>query len=77
MVTSNLAAYYEELRQGALGGQPRGTAWGLVVLRTRGMASWVRSAQEHALPREEKTSHVSSLPTGDEIVRVLAGMVWP
>jgi hypothetical protein len=74
---------YEELRQGALGRQPAGTIWGLVVLRTKGMASWVRSWQhygEGAVPcrlLQESTPRASPLSsTGEEVVRVLAGMVW-
>ena len=64
---------YEELRQGALGGYPRGI--GFIVLKTQGMVSWVR-AQECALPEKERMPSVSSFPTGREVVRVLAGMVW-
>ena len=66
-----------------LGRHPGGTMWGLVVLRTKGMASWARSWQEHtegAVPhRPSKGSAPSASPlssTGDEVVRVLAGMVW-
>jgi|GEM_PF-1995002 len=78
-----LTERYEELRQGALGQQPGGTMWGLVVLRTKGMASWVRSWQEWgegAVPHRpllESTPSASLLSSnGEEMVRVLAGMVW-
>jgi hypothetical protein len=57
--------------------------WGLVVLRRKGMAWWARSWQEYAggdvppMPIKESTSSASPLSsTGDEVVRVLAGMVW-
>jgi hypothetical protein len=78
-----LTEHYEELRQSALGQQPRGTIWGLVVLKAKGMASWVRSWQEYGrggirpIPLKESapiSSPVSSV--GDEVVRVLAGMIW-
>ena len=78
-----LTERYEELRQIALGRHPGGMIWGLVVLRTKGMASWARSWQEHvqgAVPlRTSKGPALSASPlssTGDELVRVLAGMVW-
>lgn len=75
---------YEELRQMALGRRhPGGLMWGLVVLRTKGMASWARSWQEHTervmphMSSREPSPGVSPLSsTGDEVVRVLAGMVW-
>jgi hypothetical protein len=78
-----LTERYEELRQGALGRHPGGRMWGLVVLRTKGMALWARSWQEYAgggvppMPLKEAASSASPLSsTGDEVVRVLAGMVW-
>ena len=78
-----LTERYEELRQGALGRHPGGMMWGLVVLRTKGLASWVRSWQEYGedgrlpMPIKESASSASPLSsTGDEVVRVLAGMVW-
>ena len=76
-----LIEHYEELRQRALGRQSAGVIWGLVVLRTKGMASWVRSWQKHAegdMPSpKESVLNVSCLPSpGDEVVQVLAGMVW-
>jgi len=76
-----LIEHYEELRQRALGRQSAGVIWGLVVLRTKGMAAWVNSWQEYAKgdmpsPKESVLS-VSCLPsTGDEVVQVLAGIVW-
>ncbi len=78
-----LTERYEELRQGALGRQPGGTIWGLVVLRTKGMASWARSWQEYVgggvphMPLKVSAPSASPLSLiGDEVVRVLAGMVW-
>lgn len=77
-----LTERYEELRQGALGRHPGGMMWGLVVLRTKGMASWARSWQEYAgdgLPHRPIKAASSAPPlssSGVEVVRVLAGMVW-
>ena len=78
-----LAERYEELRQRALGRHPGGMIWGLVVLRTKGMASWARAWQEYSddnMPHmPAKGASPSSSPllsTGDEVVKVLAGMVW-
>jgi hypothetical protein len=78
-----LTERYEELRQGALGRHPGGMMWGLVVLRTKGMALWARSWQEYigggVSHRPLKETALSTSPlssTGDEVVRVLAGMVW-
>ena len=81
-----LTERYEELRQGALGWQPGGMIWGLVILRTKGMASWARSWQEcseGAVPHRPlqesppSTYPLSSLSSiGDEVVQVMAGMVW-
>jgi hypothetical protein len=57
--------------------------WGLVVLRTKGMVSWARSWQEHgegvAAHMPSKGSAFEAPPfssTSEEVVRVLAGMVW-
>jgi hypothetical protein len=78
-----LTERYEELRQRALGRHPGGMMWGLVVLRTKGMASWARSWQEHTegnmphmLAKGSSLSASPLLSTGDEVVQVLAGMVW-
>jgi hypothetical protein len=57
--------------------------WGLVVLRTKGMAAWIRSWREYSnggvrhMPPRPSTSTASQLsPGNEEVVRVLAGMVW-
>ena len=76
-----LIEHYEELRQRALGLQSAGVIWGLVVLRTKGMASWVKSWHKYAggdMPWPEKSvPRAACLPSaGDEVVQVLAGMVW-
>ena len=78
-----LAQRYEELRQRALDRHQGGTMWGLVVLRTKGMALWARSWQEYggdSIPhRPLKESAPSASPLSlidEEVVRVLAGMVW-
>jgi len=77
-----LVEYYEELRQRALGRHTGETIWGLVVLRTKGMASWARAWQEHSegymphMPAKGVLPSSSSLlSTGDEMVKILAGMV--
>lgn len=78
-----LAQRYEELRQRALDRHQGGVMWGLVVLRTKGMASWVKSWQEHVegvvahMPSKGSAFDASPLSsTAEEVVRVLAGMVW-
>lgn len=78
-----LAERYEELRERVLGRHPGGMMWSLVVLRTKGMASWAKSWQEHTggniphMPAKGSSPSVSPLlSTGDEVVQVLAGMVW-
>jgi len=78
-----LAQRYEELRQRALDKHQGGMMWGLVVLRTKGMVSWVRSWQEHGegevahMPSKGSAFEASPLSsTAEEVVRVLAGMVW-
>lgn len=72
-----LTERYEELRKRALGRHAEGMIWGLIVLRTKGIASWARAWQEYA---EDVPSKVSSAPplssTSDDMVRLLAGMVW-
>jgi hypothetical protein len=82
MNTNNvLIEHYEGLRQTALGRQSVGVIWGLVVLRTKGMASWVKSWHKYAggnIPSpKESVKSAPCLPSpGDEVVQVLAGMVW-
>lgn len=76
-----LTERYEELRTRALGRHTEGTIWGLVILRTKGITSWARAWQEYAEDYTPQTpcSVPSFLPlssTGDDMVRVLAGMVW-
>lgn len=79
MNTNNvLIKHYEELRQRALGRQSVGVIWGLVVLRTKGMASWVKSWHKYAggSPKESVKSAPCLPSPGDEVAQVLAGMVW-
>ena len=76
-----LTEHYEELRQRALGRQSAGVIWGLVVLRTKGMASWIKSWQKYAgggmPPPKESVRSALCLPSPrDEVVQVLTGMVW-
>jgi len=75
---------YEEIRR-TLSDRRQGVMmWGLVVLKTKGMAAWVRSWQEYSqdgamhMPSVPSAPAASShLPTNSEaVVRVLAEMVW-
>lgn len=78
-----LTEHYEELRQRALGQLSSGVIWGLVVLRTKGMASWARVWLEFAaggiavMPQKEPApSDFCLAAAGKEVVQVLAGMLW-
>lgn len=73
---------YEEIRRTLLDRQRAVTMWGLAVLRTRGMAAWARLWWEHS---EGRSKHVPSEPSvapshlpanSEEVVRLLAGMLW-
>jgi len=78
-----LVEHYEEIRR-TFSDRHHGVAvWGLAVLRTKGMAAWVRSWREYGgggeryMPRRLPTSVASNLsPNTEEMVGVLAGMVW-
>jgi hypothetical protein len=79
----SLAERYEQIRRTFLGRQQPVAMWGLAVLRTRGMAAWVKSWREYgggevkhrsAGSLEPAASHL--LPGSEEVVRVLAEMVW-
>jgi len=81
--TNALTEHYEELRQRALGRQSTGVIWGLVVLRSKGMASWARGWLEfagggmpHVSPKVSAPSACCLSSAGDEVVQVLAGMIW-
>lgn len=74
---------YEEIRRALLDRHQGGAMWGLSVLRTKGMAAWARSWREYGesyakpmplRPIRSVSSHLS--PNSEEVVRVLAGMVW-
>jgi hypothetical protein len=77
-----LVERYEEIRRTSSDRLPRVTVWGIAVLRTKGMAAWARSWREYGegeghMPPRMPTSVASSLsPNTEEVVRVLAGMVW-
>lgn len=78
----SLIERYEEIRRTLLA-RHRGAVWGLAVLRTKGMAAWAKSWREYS---EGGVTHVPSYPSAsssplvspgsEEVVRVLAGMVW-
>jgi hypothetical protein len=73
---------YEEIRRTLLARHQGVMMWGLVVLRTKGMAAWARSWQEYGeggvthMPSEPAATSSHLPPNGEEVVRVLAGMVW-
>lgn len=76
---------YEEIRRTLLGRHPAVTMWGVVVLRTRGMAAWARSWREYGEggTKKHKPSAPPALvapsrlpPSTEEVVRVLSAMVW-
>jgi hypothetical protein len=73
---------YEEIRRTLLGRHRAVTMWGQGVLRTRGMAAWARLWWEHGEGRSrpvpsEPSVAPSHLPANsEEVVRLLAGMVW-
>lgn len=75
---------YEEIRRTFFGRHQGTIKWGLVVLRTKGMAAWARSWQEYCEGGVRHTPSVPSVSTAslhfpsnsEEVVRVLAGMVW-
>jgi len=78
-----LTEHYEELRHRALGRQSSGMIWGLVVLRTKGMASWAKVWLEFGaggiahVPQKKSAPSACCLPSaGDQVVQVLASMVW-
>jgi hypothetical protein len=58
--------------------------WGLVVLKTKGMAAWARSWREHSHGGPMHMPSAPSVPTAsynlpansEAVVRVLAEMVW-
>lgn len=73
---------YEEIRRALLGRHRAVTMWGQAVLRTRGMTAWARLWWEHGEGRSrpapsEPSVAPSHLPANsEEVVRLLAGMVW-
>jgi hypothetical protein len=79
----SLAERYEQIRRTLLGRQQPVAMWGLAVLRTRGMAAWAKSWREYgegdvkrrlSEPLEPASSRLSR--GSEEVVRVLAEMVW-
>lgn len=75
---------YEQIRRTFLGRHQAVTMWGLVVLKTKGMAAWIKSWRQYSeggakqIPFEPPVTVASShLPANsEEVVRVLASMVW-
>ena len=78
-----LTEHYEEVRQRAIGRYSAGGMWGLIVLRTKGMASWAKKWQEYTgesmtqvRVKESAPSTSAFSSSGEEVVQILAGMVW-
>jgi hypothetical protein len=76
-----LTAGYEELRHLAVDRSAGRMGWGLIVLKTQGMAAWARAWQEHGPGPAPQLPSNRPNPTlipssGEELVQVLAGMVW-
>ena len=75
---------YEQIRQAFLEKRQSVTMWGLAVLKTKGMAAWATSWRQYGgggtkrvLPKLPVTTVSSHLPANsEEVVRVLASMVW-
>lgn len=75
---------YEQIRQAFLERRQSVAMWGLAVLKTKGMATWVTSWRQYeegktkrVLSKPPVTTVSSHLPTNsEEVVRVLASMVW-
>jgi hypothetical protein len=75
--------HYEEIRRTSSDRHQGVAVWGLAVLRTKGMAAWVKSwgeygegGQRHMPPRQPTSVALNLSPNTEEVVRVLAGMVW-
>jgi hypothetical protein len=78
-----LVDHYEEIRRVFYERHHAVIMWGLVVLRTKGMAAWARTWRQYGecgaghispLPPPRTTSHVPA--KSEDLVRVLAEMVW-
>lgn len=78
---------YEALRREcvARGREPVRGAWGIGILLARGMAEWantwarcmeVAPEMERSVDRQEEPGRLPAPIGCEEVVRVLAGMVW-
>jgi hypothetical protein len=75
---------YEQIRQALLDRHQSVAIWGLAVLKTKGMAVWATSWRQYdesgakrVLSKPPVTTVSSHLPeNSEEVVRVLASMVW-
>lgn len=79
----SLVQRYEEIRQVGMSRHYGETRWGLAVLQAKGMAAWTRSWQDYGAGGLQWVQPRNSAPTErvipqatDEIVLVIAGMVW-
>ena len=79
----SLTERYERMRGALLDREQPVAIWGFAVLRTKGMGAWVKSWQEYG---QDKAKHRSARlpeaagsrlsPASEEVVQVLAEMVW-
>ena len=75
---------YEQIRRTLFDHHQATAVWGMVVLKTKGMAAWTRSWRQygeggikHVPAAPSVTTAPSHLPANcEEVVRVLAAMVW-
>lgn len=75
---------YEQIRQAFIERRQSVAMWGLAVLKTKGMAAWATSWRQYGEgktkrvpPKLPVTTVSSHLPANsEEVVRVLASMVW-
>lgn len=74
---------YEEIRRTFLDRNQGVAMWGFAVLRTKGMTNWAKVWREygqsnvkHMKPRLRASSASRLPPASEEVVMLLAGMVW-
>jgi hypothetical protein len=78
-----LVKHYEEIRRTFLDRHQGLAMWGFAVLRTKGMTAWVMAWREysqgnlkHMQPRHPAAAVSRLPPASEEVVMLLAAMVW-
>lgn len=78
-----LVEHYEEIRRAFLDRHQEVAIWGFVVLRTKGMTAWAKAWREysqgnvkHMQPRHPASAVSRLPPASEEVVMLLAAMVW-